>query len=529
MTFDELLQEALEALGARLREQVAVELRSRTEQLRTEFDEERRRREEEARRGEEHARNELRMQLEHERARAAEELRIRVDQARAESREEARAQAAATLSQLTDARARAEETHAQLDAARSQLAEANARAEDVRRELADARGQLEDVRGQLAESRTALDASRDELVVLRSKEEEGRGQVDDLRAELEEVRVQLVSARAQIDEARGQADEARSQANDARADVDAARAATESVRVEAVQARARADAADRARLEAEVVANRGRAAEEGYRHITDAVRSFDAARTLGNVLDTLVESAQRDAARAAVLLLRGGSFRGWRFAGFGAGFEAPEAITVPLHEGRVLAEAVQRSMAALPGPDGQPGAPDFARLPEGQPCLAVPMMLGGHTIAVLYADAGDRFPGQTTEFNRSTLEVLARYAAQRLAVLTAFKAARFFAPNVPAATPVTGPPRRPDDEEESARRYARLLVSEIRLYHEADVAEGRERRDLSTRLGSEIARARVLYEQRVPPDVRRRTDYFHAELVRTLADGDARLLEAARP
>jgi hypothetical protein len=47
-----------------------------------------------------------------------------------------------------------------------------------------------------------------------------------------------------------------------------------------------------------------------------------------------------------------------------------------------------------------------------------------------------------------------------------------------------------------------------------------------TRLGGEIARARVLYEQRVAPDIRRQNDYFHDELVRTLANGDAELLDA---
>ena len=57
----------------------------------------------------------------------------------------------------------------------------------------------------------------------------------------------------------------------------------------------------------------------------------------------------------------------------------------------------------------------------------------------------------------------------------------------------------PDSEEEtSARRYARLLVSEIKLYHEPAVIDGRRDRDLATRLGGEIARARVMYEERVP-------------------------------
>ena len=78
-------------------------------------------------------------------------------------------------------------------------------------------------------------------------------------------------------------------------------------------------------------------------------------------------------------------------------------------------------------------------------------------------------------------------------------------------------PRRLED--------ARLLVSEIKLYHESAVVEGQRDRDLATRLGGEIARARVLYEERVPPHVRQRADFFYDELVRTLANGDATLLQ----
>ena len=81
------------------------------------------------------------------------------------------------------------------------------------------------------------------------------------------------------------------------------------------------------------------------------------------------------------------------------------------------------------------------------------------------------------------------------------------------------------EEDTSARRYARLLVSEIKLYHESAVIDGRRDRDLAARLGGEITRARVMYEQRVPPHVRERADYFQDELVKTLANGDASLLE----
>jgi hypothetical protein len=79
-------------------------------------------------------------------------------------------------------------------------------------------------------------------------------------------------------------------------------------------------------------------------------------------------------------------------------------------------------------------------------------------------------------------------------------------------------------DEEGARRYARLLVSEIRLYNESAVREGRRQRDLRQRLQLEIERARRLYDERVPSTVDGRAQFFQQELVQTLADGDASLL-----
>ncbi|HEX7088146.1 MAG TPA: hypothetical protein VF198_17435, partial [Vicinamibacterales bacterium] len=80
------------------------------------------------------------------------------------------------------------------------------------------------------------------------------------------------------------------------------------------------------------------------------------------------------------------------------------------------------------------------------------------------------------------------------------------------------------EEAESARRYARLLISEIRLYNEATVEAGQKARDLLARLKPQIDRARRLYEERVPASARARADFFGQELIRTLANGDATLL-----
>jgi hypothetical protein len=83
------------------------------------------------------------------------------------------------------------------------------------------------------------------------------------------------------------------------------------------------------------------------------------------------------------------------------------------------------------------------------------------------------------------------------------------------------------DDDASARRYARLLVSEIKLYNESAVRTGRERRDLLARLRPEIDRARRMYEERVPASLGDRATVFQQELIQTLAEGDPALLGAS--
>lgn len=80
-----------------------------------------------------------------------------------------------------------------------------------------------------------------------------------------------------------------------------------------------------------------------------------------------------------------------------------------------------------------------------------------------------------------------------------------------------------------ARRFARLLISEIKLYNEQKVAEGRFEHDLYDRLREYIDRSREMYDKRVKAEVAARYDYFHGELVNTLAEGDAAKLGANYP
>jgi hypothetical protein len=92
----------------------------------------------------------------------------------------------------------------------------------------------------------------------------------------------------------------------------------------------------------------------------------------------------------------------------------------------------------------------------------------------------------------------------------------------PAPAPPAAPALSPEETKahEDAKRFARLIVSEIKLYNEAKVTEGRKAKDLHSRLKEDIERGRQMYHDRISPGLRNNTNYFHDELVRLLAGGD---------
>lgn len=75
-----------------------------------------------------------------------------------------------------------------------------------------------------------------------------------------------------------------------------------------------------------------------------------------------------------------------------------------------------------------------------------------------------------------------------------------------------------------AKRFARLLISEIELYNKAKVADGRKNKDLYKRLKTDIDRSRQTYEKRFGKTLAKEYDFFHEELVKTLAAGDPSFL-----
>jgi hypothetical protein len=264
--------------------------------------------------------------------------------------------------------------------------------------------------------------------------------------------------------------------------------------------------------------------------VVAAIRALDEARTLTDILTALADHAASEAIRVAVLLVHGDRLRGWRLAGIG-GVQAA-TIDLSMEQAGLIGRAVELGAAVSTSEARDLGAaalPPFLAAPPDRVGLALPILVGGRVVAVLYADdaVSDRpvVPSNWPE----VAEVLARHAGRCLEVLTL---SRSTALARAAAAPPEPPPARiapaheidEAQEEESARRHARLLISEIKLYNEELVERGRREGNIAALLGPEIERARRLYEEKIPATVRQRADCFDEEIVRTLAGGDRTLL-----
>lgn len=171
-----------------------------------------------------------------------------------------------------------------------------------------------------------------------------------------------------------------------------------------------------------------------------------------------------------------------------------------------------------------------------------PVATSQRIVAVLYAEPGDR--GVDT----GALELLATVAGAMLESHLAASESRrpsnvvaiSSAPPVaaiaaPAAETRAGAPSWSSlshDEQDlhlKAQRFARVKVAEMRLYKSAAVRSGRIEQNLYDALRVEIDNGREAYKEQFLALSPTMLDYFHVELVRTLANDDDALLGADYP
>ena len=485
--------------------------------------------------------------------------------------EELRAQAQQQLDAARRiAQAEIEKAHAEIEKARAESDKARADAESaIEKTRADADKDVEKARADAAQEleKARADAGQEIEKVRANAGQEIEKARADATQEIEKVRADagknIEAARADADKAKAEAESARAEAESARAEADVARAETAAAREQATEEIARAQgeidtnrkaaaaeaeevliarlAAAHSVSERKTVEAVDRAHTDSHQselsraaRLADAIRNLDEARGLSEVLERLVQCSGHEVDRAAVLLVKGERLTGWRLAGFPPGGPSAKSIDLGIEEAG-LAGAVLTSGVAASRPsdtaDG-PGLPPFAGHAGDRHAMALPVLVGGEVVAVLYADAPRVNEPSSDARWPAILEVLARHASRVLEAMTVQQAAGLSLPRPMARgshTAVPGPVEQAGKgDEEAARRYARLLLSEIRMYHEPIVDAGRRSGDLMSRLQGEIERARKLYEARVPESVEARAEYFDQELVRTLAGGDRTLLGSAR-
>ena len=69
------------------------------------------------------------------------------------------------------------------------------------------------------------------------------------------------------------------------------------------------------------------------------------------------------------------------------------------------------------------------------------------------------------------------------------------------------------DRPEAARRLARAIASDLSLYNEEKVVEGIKNDDFFTSMTDEIKEGRDLYDSRVNPELRNKSNFFERAVV----------------
>jgi hypothetical protein len=321
-----------------------------------------------------------------------------------------------------------------------------------------------------------------------------------------------------------------------------------------------------------------------------SVRNLITATIPEQVLEVLTEEAEQMGVRGAVFDVRGKAAWGASARGFGQSLseKALRGLIIPLNQEnpfRQVYETGGHIDATADSLRKNRNILDKFKPAADDPILLLPIRSTGSVSAIFYADPGGNPAGLPVD----GLKILAEFAGAQLDRLMALSGgmpaeaaasdsaateveveaepeevpeeapadASAPAEEAPAAEPQEAaqeaaaepesapepppPPAAPagldlsqrseEDQKahKDAKRFAKLLVSEIELYNKTKVADGRKNSDIYKRLKTDIERSRQTFQKRFAKTAAKEVDYFHEELVRTLAGNDAALLGSDYP
>jgi len=283
-----------------------------------------------------------------------------------------------------------------------------------------------------------------------------------------------------------------------------------------------------------------------------AVASIQDANTQSDILGALLAGVEKFSQRCGLLVVRANQAAGWQSKGLDA--DAFRALKVDVGKG--LSERAIRTRGPVAGTVGEFDATfvDQFGAPADGNVILLPLVVRDRVAALLFADGGAE---GSSGLDASGVEVLVRTTDLWLEVISARKVAEQHsgaaaaandsgsmtaaeevsaaasAPTVKIpATPEPEPAPEPapvkaaasapvemDDIHKKAKRFAKLLVDEIKLYNQTKVTEGRQNKDIYDRLKEDIEKSRQAYTKRFGEAVTD-VDFFTNELVRILAEND---------
>jgi hypothetical protein len=165
---------------------------------------------------------------------------------------------------------------------------------------------------------------------------------------------------------------------------------------------------------------------------------------------------------------------------------------------------------------------------HGQRAYLFPVWGPRSIIAVLYAD------GDPESVDVCALELLASLAGTVWQLRATAQSPSLVSIGGAAALrrPAANWEDLPAEDREAhmrAQRFARVQVAELRLYKSDAVKDGRANGNLYELLSEDIDRGREVFRAQYVDSCESMVDYFHAELVRTLANDDVSLLGSGYP
>jgi hypothetical protein len=266
--------------------------------------------------------------------------------------------------------------------------------------------------------------------------------------------------------------------------------------------------------------------------VEQVIHRLQATQSQTELLKVLLEATSQLATRAGILVLHGRSATGWGARGFKseadfrrATIDCSSGMAARVVQGRkymygFASEFDQKFMNAIGTPaDGQ--------------AHIFPLVTQERVAAFYYADSGTN----GGDISASAIEEITQAAGAWLDELAgkkngapaeepksfaAMAAAETRGSDAPPEAPAPAP-QSPDVARQRARRFAKLLVDEIKLYNKDAVEIGRRNSDLYDRLRESIDKSRASYEKRWGKTITD-VDYFREELVRNLAENNVAVL-----